>query len=308
MNKLKNNFTALLIIFFMYLLFKYNYIINNSVITATNMFLYKVFPSLFIMFVLNDIIINSRILHDIFIYLAPIFNKIFNTSGLAVEAFILSLLSGTPSSAIIIKELLINNDITLDDANKLIAFTYFSNPLFLYNILNMSFNTYTTIKIILTHYITNILIGLIFRGKKTSIKNLCRQNNKKQNIITLLPESIKKSMNTLLIILGTITFYLIISNLIVNLINLNIFIEAIFKGLLEITQALNLLPNILCPNKIKEIIALAIISFGGLSIHTQVIAIINDTNLSYKKFLIGRVIHVLLGTLTYLSFYDFIFI
>ena len=303
MNKLKKYFTMIFFMSFIYLLFKYNHIVNSSVISATSMFLNKVFPSLFIMFVLNDIIINTRILHDIFMIFSSLFNKIFHTSGLAIEAFALSLLSGTPSSVIIIKELLKNNDITSDDANKLITFTYFSNPLFLYNILTATFNTYTTIKIILIHYITNIFIGIIFRGNKPTNMTKINKQKYKQNIFIILPDSIKKSMNTLLVILGTITFYLIISNITIHFINSNNFYTIIFKGVLEITQALNELKYINYLSIIKEITALAIISFGGLSIHTQVLTIIDDTNISYKNFLIGRILHVILATQTYFLFY-----
>ena len=48
-------------------------------------------------------------------------------------------------------------------------------------------------------------------------------------------------------------------------------------------------------SKIKEIIAIAIISFGGLSIHTQIKAILEDTKIIYNFFLKGRIIHVIIG-------------
>ena len=147
MNKLKNIFTIILLSIIIYILFKYNSILNTSVIDAVNLWIIKVFPSLFIMFIINDIIINTNILNHLTKIINPIFNKIFNTTGNSSEVFLLSIFSGTPSSAFIIKEMLTNNKITLESANKLISFTYFSNPLFLYNILNATFNKYITFKI-----------------------------------------------------------------------------------------------------------------------------------------------------------------
>jgi len=252
------------------------------------------------MFVLNDIIINTNILRNITIFINPIFNKIFNTTGFSSQAFLLSLFSGTPSSAFIIKEMLDNQSITLEDANKLITFTYFSNPLFLYNILSLSFNKFITIKIIITHYLSNIVIGLIFRNKKIGRviknKNSIKEN---KNLFLILPLSITKSLNTLIMILGTLTFYMIISNIIINIFKLSPISNVLIKGFLEITQSLNILNNLNVPSIIKEIIAISIISFGGLSIHSQVLSLISDTNISYKNFFFARIIHTLVSASTY---------
>ena len=73
----------------------------------------------------------------------------------------------------------------------------------------------------------------------------------------------------------------------------------ILKGIFEITQSLNILNIINYSSKVKEIIALSIISFGGLSIHTQVLSIINNTKISYKCFFSGRILHVLISTIAY---------
>ena len=301
MNKLKNIFTIILLSIIIYILFKYNSILNTSVIDAVNLWITKVFPSLFIMFIINDIIINTNILNHLTKIINPIFNKIFNTTGNSSEVFLLSIFSGTPSSAFIIKEMLTNNKITFESANKLISFTYFSNPLFLYNILNATFNKHITFKIILIHYLSNLIIGLFFR--KTNYENnncLKNNNNANRNIFLLLPNSIKKSINTLLMILGTITFYMIITNIIINIFNIPPIFDILIKGILEITQSLNILNTLKITSIIKEIIALAIISFGGLSIHTQIISLISDTKISYKNFFIGRILHVLISTNAYL--------
>lgn len=301
MNKLKKIFTIILLFTFIYLLFKYNFILQTSINDSVILWLNKVFPSLFIMFILNDLIINSHILDNLCNLISPIFNKIYHVSGTSLECFILCLFSGTPSSAYIIKEMLNNNSINESDANKLISFTFFSNPLFLYNILSISFNKFITLKIIIIHYITNLLIGLFYRKNKSnnSNSNITIKNKENINIIKLIPNAISKSFNTLLMILGTITFYMIISNYLLKIIPLNIFGEVILRGILEITQSLNILTNLNILSIIKEIIALSIISFGGLSIHTQILNIISDTNIKYQNFFSGRILHVLLSTNIY---------
>ncbi len=282
MNNLKKIFTIILFFLLIIILFKYNYILNKSVIEAFLLWIKKVFPSLFIMFILNDIIIELNLLS---------FLKINH------QIILLSLFSGTPTATFIIKEMLNKGNITLENANRLMSYTYFSNPLFLYNILSLSFNNYITFKIIIIHYLTNYIISLIFHNKYSNkINNTSKQNN----LLLILPKAINKSINTLFMILGTITFYMIITNLFMKIINLNPLGEVLFKGLLEITQGLNILSKLNIQSLIKEITALAIISFGGLSIHTQVLSIISDTNINYYYFFIGRILHILISTLTYL--------
>ena len=305
MNKFKKIFTLFLFFTVFYILFKHNYILNKSVIDGVNLWLTKVFPSLFIMFILNNLIINLDILSPLSKLLSPSFNKLFKTKGKSVNAFLLSIISGTPTSIFIIKEMLKNKQITSNDANKLIGFTFFSNPLFLYKILSLSFNKFITIKIILIHHLTNILIGLILRNKIYNNDEivLIKDSINNKNILSLLPETIKSSLNTMTMILGTIIFYMIITNLFLSFTNINNTMEVIIKGLLEITQSLNMLPSLQIKSIIKEIIAISIISFGGLSIHTQVLSLMNNTNLEYKNFFYSRILHILISANTYLLIY-----
>ena len=304
MNKVIKLFTISLLFIFIYIIFKYNYILNKSVIDAVNLWITKVVPSLFIMFILNDIIINTNLLNFILKPFYPLFNKTFVTNGASFQAFALSLFSGSPSSAFIIKEMLNNHFIDIDSANKLICFTYFSNPLFLYNILLTTFNTTITLKIIVIHYISNIIIGFINR-KRTITKNIKIniEDNAPRNIIMIIPSSIKKSLNTLFMILGTITFYMIITNFLVHIFKMPLIFEIIIKGVFEITQSLNVLNDLNCLSIIKETIAISIISFGGLSIHSQVASLLFDTKISYINFFKSRVLHVFISITIYLIFY-----
>ena len=301
MNKYTQHFFLIIFSSFIVLIFKYNYILEKTVLTSVNLWLTKVFPNLFIMFIIQNLIINTNVLNNISKLISPIFNKIFHTKGNSCIAFLLSIISGTPASSFIIKEMLDKNQIDEEDANKLIKFTFFGSPLFLYNNLSYFLSKGTSIKIIIIHYITNVVIGFITRGKK-STHNIANTKDEKNinNIFILLPSAIKKSLDTLLIILGTIIFYMLITNIIFSIFNISLTVSAIIKGLLEMTQGINSIHTIKINGIIKEIILLNIISFGGLAIHTQVLSIINDTKISYKNFFWGRILHMLISTCAYL--------
>ncbi len=303
MKLLKKIIPLLIITLLFIILFKNNYIIKRSINESINIWIINVFPSLFITFIINDIIINSSVLNNSFRIINNIINKIYTTNGNTSLILLLSILSGTPSSALIIKDMLNNNNIDINTANKLISFTYFSNPLFLFNILSLSFNKYNTIKIITIHYISNLFIGLFFRRKKTINNNNNNYITTKQNILEEIPKAINKSINTLIMILGTITFYMIITNILTNYLDINNMFITIIKGIFEITQGLTIINTINNKEIIKEIIAISIISFGGLSIHTQIKSVLYNTNISYSNFFIGRTLHVLISAILCIACY-----
>ena len=291
------NFTFCLFCFVSIIfIFTNNKDVAEVIINATNLFLRKVFVSLFPMFIINDILINLNIPYYFYLVFNKLFLKVFKTSGLGAYVFIMSLISGTPSNAYILKELVEERKLSYEEASHFLMFTYFSNPLFLTIMLGSIFDSKTTLKIILIHYISNILIGILKRGKAPKITHQSFQlETRKRNGILI--KSINKSISTLLMILGTVTFYMLLTYIITYPFQNNILLKTCFSGFLEITNGLNNLINVNIYSKIKEIIAIAIISFGGLSIHTQIKAILEDTQIKYKYFLKGRLLHTMISIL-----------
>lgn len=270
---MKRKITILLIMTFIILIFNNYDIVLKSTLDATTIWLNRVFPYLFIMIIIQDLLINLD------------FASFFKNT--AVYIFIMSLLSGTPSGTYIISKLKQQNIITKEYANTCLIFTFFANPLFLYSILNSIFlSKLTTIRLMLILYLTNLILYFIYKKDLPS-------NGKSINTNEInLSSSIKTSINTTITVLGVITFYLILSNIIITEFNIIYPFNIFFKGFLEMTQGLASLIN--SSIKFKEVIAMIFISFGGFSIHTQVSCILNEANLSYKYFFKGRIIQTAL--------------
>lgn len=270
---MKRKITILLIMTFIILIFNNYDIVLKSTLDATSIWLNRVFPYLFIMIIIQDLLINLD------------FASFFKNT--AVYIFIMSLLSGTPSGTYIISKLKEQNIITKEYANTCLIFTFFANPLFLYSILNSIFlSKLTTIRLMLILYLTNLILYFIYKKDLPS-------NGKSINTNEInLSSSIKTSINTTITVLGVITFYLILSNIIITEFNIIYPFNIFFKGFLEMTQGLASLIN--SSIKFKEVIAMIFISFGGFSIHTQVSCILNEANLSYKYFFKGRIIQTAL--------------
>ncbi len=271
---MKKKLTIISIFIFIILLFINYNVVLESTITATQIWLYKVFPYLFIMIIIQDILIKLNV------------SSYF--SNISFYIFLMSLLSGTPTSVYIIGNLIKNKIIDKCYGNLCLLFSFFANPLFLYTILNNIFNSKAqAITLIIIHYLSNFIIYLY-------VKNSLHTNNKANFPANInLAASIKNSLNTNLMVLGTITFYFVISNILIKTLNMPHIMTIIFRGFLEMTQGLASLINL--SFSFKDYIAILFLSFGGLSIHTQAKCIASEYGLDYKFFLKGRLWQIIIA-------------
>lgn len=256
------------------LIFKNYQLVLSSTIDGVNIWFYKVFPYLFIMIIIQDLLINLD------------FANLFKRTSTYI--FFMSIISGSPSNAYIISKLVKEGKITKEYGNICLIFTFFTNPLFLYSILNLIFNSlYMTIKIMIIIYISNFIIYFYYK-KDLPVANMY---GKSSNIN--LPSSIKSSINTNLMVLGSIVFYFIISNILINTFNIGYPFDIFLRGLLEMTQGLN--DVIYLNSDIKVITTIIFITFGGFSIHTQVKCILDEYGLDYKYFFKGRILQLIIA-------------
>ena len=113
--------------------------------------------------------------------------------------------------------------------------------------------------------------------------------------------AIKSAIDTILLICGTLTCFLIMSTIIIHKFNFN---EVFIKSILEITIGLKELSLYNLNDKHIIMLSSFIISFGGISIHTQVKAQLLGTNISIKPYLIGRLYQALISIPLAYIFYN----
>lgn len=281
MNKKKINiFIIILIYLFIYIIFRNSNNLSNITFLSLKMYILKVFPFLFIMMILNNLLIKCN--------LPYYFNKIFKNNDLYI--FFSSILSGSPINAVILKNYLENDYITVKKASKILAYTSFNNPLFLYNYLHLILNNnYNVIKVMGILYISNFILYIYFNKKNNSQSFI---NYKEYNLKKELFNSIYESIQNLIKIMGIIIFFKIILDLLMTKKSI---CYSLLKGLVEVTTGLNDLVNFNISIKIKEIISYIIISFMGLSIQMQMSIILEKYNIDYKYFYTSRVFIIALG-------------
>lgn len=293
--------------------------IIDTVIFSFGIWTNNIFPSLFPFFVLSELLINFGFVELLGELFKPVMNKLFKVKGEGAFVFIMSMISGFPSNAKYVKELYTKGILNENEASKLLMFTHFSNPLFIMGSIALTFlgNKEAGILVLFSHYIGNIVIGLMFRNyepegcakEKTSIKRAInnmhnKRINNKLKFGTIITNSLLNTINTLLLILGVVTMFLCVTTIIDNNVNLNNYNQSILNGLIEMTQGLKYVGLLNIPLKLKTIISTLIISFGGFSVHMQVISIISDTKIKYLPYLTARVCHALISSLIVFFLFD----
>ena len=250
-------------------------------------------------------------------------------------AFIMGIISGYPVGAKIINKFVEDGTCSKSEAERMLAFTNNSGPLFIIGTVGISLFGDTTVGIILfiTHVIACLTVGLIFGfiSKHSWIKD--KRNYRKNNVSmsysisdlgTILSNSITNAISTILLIGGFIVlFSIIISilnslNIIDSIANIlsyfNISTElgkSIITGLLELTNGINSVSLLHTKKMSTQIIITAfLLGFAGFSIFLQIFSIASKNNLSMKPYLIGKILQGFIAsfyTFVILNWFDFFY-
>ena len=83
------------------------------------------------------------------------------------------------------------------------------------------------------------------------------------------------------LLLGIVTIFLILNSFLQSMLNLPSLPQAILAGILEMTQGVKLISALEISELLKVIIITMILSFGGFSVHMQVLGIISDAKITF---------------------------
>ncbi len=299
--------SSLIMILFLLLIIIYMITCSEEVVesVAFSISIWKdnLFPTLFPFFVVSNLLMQYGFVDIIGKILAYPMETIFHLpkdTGFVLAA---SLFSGFPSGAKYTKDLVSQNRITKEEGARLLTFTHYSNPLFILGMIGSILlnNKKIGILILISHITSGLIVGYLFNYKYRN-KN-CKTNhsnkhipNSQKNFGELLTSSIFDSLNTMFLLLGIVTIFLILSTILNQIISLPPILKIIMSGILEMTQGIKMVSNIKMNNLIQTILITSMISFGGLSVHMQVIGIISEQKIKYKPFFIARILHALLAS------------
>lgn len=314
----------ILYLFFLVLFAKSNF---NAAKKGITLWANNVVPSLFPFFVAVELLKHTNLIYFLSIKLDKYMKPIFNLPGVASFPFVMGLISGYPVGAKIVSDLYSNNLCTQKEAERMLAFTNNSGPLFIIGTVGCSFYSNTSIGILLliSHILSSICVGIILGiiSRIKSATNKFTANNTQSasvnNFSSLLQDDIKiadlggilgsaivSAIKSILMIGGFVTIFsvilsilnntkilTIISYFISNIFHINPdYIVGLLTGFLEFTNGLYKISTI--NNKmlsINLILSSFIIGFGGISVTLQVLNIISKNKLSIKTYIFGKLLH-----------------
>lgn len=327
---LKKLALPLLCILFLLCLIIFSKTAVNSALRGLNLWYNVVFPSLFPFFVSSELLNKSGFVKAFGVLLEPVMRPLFNVPGCGSFAFAMGVTSGYPVGARITSSLKEEKLITKAEAERLLAFTNNSGPLFVIGAVGVGmFNSSKIGVFLLTcHILACITVGIIlkFSGKESRskipknergllkrFKNELGSVRPTDNIGGLFGDAIKNSISLILTIGGFIIFFSVVINLLLETrfiyllsdtiglvlspmgIDKGIIISVI-SGLFEITTGTSLTSKIEGISIIHKLTAASIIiGWGGISVHTQVISIVNNTGISIKSYICGKMLQSIIS-------------
>ena len=300
-----------------------------------------VVPSLFPFFVITNLLSHTKVVSVIGKLLDKFMRPLFNVPGIGGFAFVMGLISGYPVGAKIVADFREKGLVTQDEGERLLAFTNNSGPLFILSSVGIALfgDTKTGLLLLGTHILACITVGIIlarfskknkFENSYDTIKNKFERKNDSQscnsenitfkNLGEVLTSSINSSISTILMIGGFVVIFSVIISIlnqtnildklstllypILNFLNIDLeFAKPLLSGILELTNGVNLVANI--PTKLISqniILSAFLLGFGGFSVLLQVYSIVSKTDLSMKKYLVGKFLQgIIAGIYTFLA-------
>ncbi|MBO5349561.1 MAG: sporulation integral membrane protein YlbJ [Clostridia bacterium] len=327
---LKRN--ILTIVFGLFLVFLIIFSKNNLSAAKDGLTLWAtcVVPSLFPFFIATELLNYTNIAQILGKLLSKIMRPIFNIPGEGAYAFIMGIISGYPVGAKIVAEFYSNGICTKNEAERMLAFTNNSGPLFVIGTVGVLLFGNSTIGILLfiTHLLASITVGCILgissRAYKLSEKKLPYSNTKQEklsssfsNLGNILGNSIHNAISTVLLIGGFVVLFSVILSILNRLNIITIFSNllgyfsipydfsrALISGIIELTNGVNIASGIHAKVISTNIILCAfLLGFGGFSVLLQVLSIISKFGLSIKTYFLGKLLQGLFA-----AFYTLIFI
>lgn len=258
---------------------------TSAVIDALNICGKIVIPSLFPFLIISSFIMGCNLPKNS----GKIFSKIFKLPVCCFSVVLMGLLGGYPVGMNMISELYRQNKITEKTAHRLALFCINPGPAFVINGVGVSMLHNKNIGIILFVSVTfsSLLIGFFTRFFCEKSNEISCENKEQISFSENLVSSVSKSISSMLSICAWIIFVSSITGILSSLPIRNFGI--IFKSIAEVTTGC-----IMLKDKSPVFIS-ALIGFGGLTVHCQVLPNVNIIKMKIPFFFFGRILSSVLA-------------
>jgi len=284
-------------------------IVSEGVFNGLKIWVNNMIPYLLPMSILSNILLQYNFLYRISEKLSFLSNKIFNSKYAFIPYFI-SFVVGYPSGAMTVNTMASFKRIDSSEANALMVFT--NNCSFQFMAGAVSFSMLGDLKlakyIAIPHLLGALLIGIIIKKGSISTAFTKEKKHKYISFYDAFNSSIYKSITSILSIGGVIVIFSVFSNFFDNLlisvskylplsINLSDIIHSVLTGILEISNGCSVTASSVLPLDVKLIIINFLISFSGISVIFQTIAVTNDFDFRISNYVFYKAIQGILSVI-----------
>ncbi|MEW6522623.1 MAG: sporulation integral membrane protein YlbJ [Bacillota bacterium] len=293
-----------------------------------------VFPALLPFFIGSEILIGFGVVHFMGVLLEPVMRPVFNVPGSGSFVMAVGLASGFPIGSVLTARLRREGMCSKTEAERLMSFTNTADPLFMSGAVAVGIFGRPDVAgiIMVAHYLSSLSVGVVLRfyarGADRSdpgarhrqllsraFRAMLEARQKDGRPFgRLLGDAVRNSVNTLLLIGGFVIIFSVIIRMLsmvgaVAVISQALgallapcgvdagVLPALVSGLFEVTLGCQMAGQSAAPLVQRVMIAGAVIGWSGLSVHAQVAAIVQGTDINLAPYIIARILHGILAGL-----------
>lgn len=328
-------------IFFAFTLIKYPNDALEASIRGLDMWWEVVFPSLLPFFITAELLLSFGVVKFLGVVFEPIMRPLFNVPGVGSFAWIMGMVSGYPTGAKLSVRLKEQKQISQLEAERLVAFTNSSSPLFIFGAISIGFFHDAKLGVLLAvcHYLGNAITGICMRfygrsketyqkkeSRKISLKRAFYAMHEtrikdKRPVGEIMGDAVINSIKTLVMVGGFIILFSVLNKMLF-LIGVTPFIAIFFQsvlqfffipvelalpfisGLFEITLGANMISKENVDPFLASVIVVSfILGFNGFSVQAQVASIISKSNIRFYPYFFARILHGFIASILAILLY-----
>ncbi|HHY09701.1 MAG TPA: sporulation integral membrane protein YlbJ [Firmicutes bacterium] len=285
-----------------------------------------VLPALLPFFIMADLLMGLGVVHFIGALLEPLMRPLFKIPGVGGFAVAMGLAAGYPLGAKITGELKRKNLLTPVEAERLVSFANTADPLFIIGAVAVGMFNFPELgaTLVLAHYLAAVLVGFCMRfhrGQESPVikrkagyfQNAFRsldaaRRKDGRSLGRLFGDSVQDTFQAMLFIGGCIMIFSVLVRVInaagfmapINVIIAQILAflgldknlgPAVVNGFFETTLGAQTASLALAPLQAQATITSFVVGWSGLSVLSQVAALLAGTKIRLGPYLLARLLH-----------------
>lgn len=218
-----------------------------------------------------------------------------------IYPFVIAFMSGYPMGAKIVGDYMRSNKVSFNEGKKILSYSLVTGPAFiLFTIGSFLGSTKAAFLVAMSHYLGAILNKNFYFTSKKSEK-IAFSTEQNGDYLENFSYAIGNGFKAMATILAYLMFFTIGVNMLQHIgvfhyIN-NPTVISVIKGIFEITLGINLVGMCDISIKMKTIIASGLLSFGGLSVIGQSMAMMRNTDMKLKDIMEVKFTHGLISAI-----------